>query len=201
VERSWATVVVTLLAASAVCVALAPLAVPDTYDLVEHTVQESAGQGVPGAWVARAGLVLLGLAVLVESARSGEAWGAWGRGAHGVYGVGTVSLAVVSHRPWYSSRWDPVEDSLHTVAATAVLVAFVVGVVAVAVRRGRSPGPARVLDVVVVAGVVLLTLVALTMPPVEGVAQRLVFAAGYTWYAVEAIRLAASDVPGAYRET
>nr|WP_246256663.1 DUF998 domain-containing protein [Isoptericola halotolerans] len=189
-----------MLAASATLVAFAPLVVQDSYDVVRHSVAHAAGQGVPGAWVARSGFVLVGLAVLLEAARSAQAWGAWGRGAHGVYGLGMICLAVVSHRPWYSSRWDPVEDSLHTVAATTVVAAFVVGVLAVAIRRGPRPGPIRVADVVAVGAAVLLTAVALTMPALEGAAQRLLFAVGYAWYGIEAVRLAAPDAPGKYRE-
>ncbi|PFG43162.1 uncharacterized protein DUF998 [Isoptericola jiangsuensis] len=195
-DRISARVVVALLALSALCVALAPLAVPDTYDAVEHSVSESGGQGVPGAWVARSGFVLLGLAVLLEASRSARAWGPWGRGAHGIYGVGMIAVAIVSHRAWYPASWDAVEDSLHSVAATAVGFAFVVGVISVGVRRGPGAGPVRVLDTVAVVASVLLPLVMITWPSVEGAAQRTLFAVGYTWYAVEAVLLA-REVPRA----
>ncbi|MDO8144886.1 MULTISPECIES: DUF998 domain-containing protein [Isoptericola] len=199
-SRSSAVTVLVLLGAALLCLALAPLAVPDSYDVVRHSVSESAGQGVPGAWVARTGFVLLGLAVLVEAARAGEAWGPWGRGAHAVYGAGMFGVAVFSHSPWYSAAWDRAEDTLHTVASTTVGFAFMVGVLAVTIRRGRRPGWIRVLDIVALVAAVVLPLTMLTMPFVAGAAQRLLFAIGLTWYGVEAVRLARPDAPGRYRE-
>ncbi|PRZ02670.1 uncharacterized protein DUF998 [Isoptericola sp. CG 20/1183] len=199
-NRLSATVVLALLAASAVCVALAPLAVPETYDVVRHSVSEAGGQEVPGAWVARTGFVLLGLAVLLEAGLAGEAWGPWGRSAHGVYGTAIILVGTFSHRAWYSAPWDRVEDTMHSIAATTVGFAFVIGVVAVSVRRGRRPGPIRVLDAVAVVASVVLPLIMWTAPDVQGVAQRLLFAVGYTWFAVEAVRLASSAAPGKYVE-
>ncbi|WP_407317898.1 DUF998 domain-containing protein [Isoptericola halotolerans] len=200
-DRLSATVVVALLAASAACVALAPLAVPETYDLVRHSVSEAGGQEVPGAWVARTGFVLLGLAVLLEAAFARETWGPWGRSAHGVYGTAMVLVGAFSHRPWYSAPWDRVEDSLHSVAATTMGFAFVIGVLAVGIRRGPHPGPVRVLDTVAIVASVVLPLIMWTAPDVQGAAQRLLFAVCYTWFAVEALRLAGRAAPHPDRAT
>ncbi|GAA4726691.1 hypothetical protein GCM10023216_16720 [Isoptericola chiayiensis] len=199
-HRSSALVVLVLLGASAVCLALAPLALPDSYDVVRHALTRAGAQGVPGAWVARTGYALLGVAVLLEAARAGDAWGPVGRGGHAVFGTAMVALAVFSASPWYGGAGDRVEAGLHTWAATTAVLAFFVGVLGVRIRRGTRPGRIAVLDVVALAGVPVLALAAETMPGGAGVTERLLFAIGFAWYATEAVRLARPDGPGRVRE-
>ena len=133
-------IAVVLLAVSLASIALAPMLMPDSYSIVTHSVSESAAQRINGAWLARAGLLLLAFAVLLIAALVQD-WGAWGRLTHRVYGVGLVATAAFSHRPWEPIPFDAFEDTLHSVAATAVGVAFVVGVTIVAFRRpATDPG-------------------------------------------------------------
>ena len=53
-----------LLVGGLVAFGLAPTRIPDSYSWVEHGISESAGQGIDGARVARAGFILYGLAVI-----------------------------------------------------------------------------------------------------------------------------------------
>ncbi|WP_278237361.1 DUF998 domain-containing protein [Isoptericola sp. AK164] len=199
-SRPTAAVVLALLAVAATCLALAPLVLPDSYEVLRQPVSRAGAQGVPGAWLARTGYVLLGLAVLVEAARAGEAWGPVGRAAHAVYATAMVCLAVFSASPWYGGPGDTVEASLHTWAATVAVGAFFVGVLGVRIQRGRRPGRIAVLDVVALAGAPVLALAAETMPGGAGVTERLIFVIGFTWYGVEAVRLSHPDAPGRVRE-
>ena len=52
------------LAAALVCLGVAPLVLPDGYSWIHDGVSESAAQGIAGAWLARLGFVLFGLAVV-----------------------------------------------------------------------------------------------------------------------------------------
>ncbi|WP_402465556.1 DUF998 domain-containing protein [Isoptericola aurantiacus] len=187
-SRFVSVVVVLLLVASALCFALVPVVVPDSSDVVRDTVTLAGAQGVPGAWLARTGFVLLGAAVLAEAARDGDAWGPAGRAAHAVFGAATVSMAVFSASPGRGGASDAVEASLHTWAATVAVAAFVVGVLAVRIRRGTRPGPVGVLDVAALAAAVVLALAAETMPAGAGVTERLLLTVGLVWYTVEAVR-------------
>ena len=176
-----------LLAASAVGVAVAPLLMPESYSALEHSVSESAAQGVEGAWLARSAFLLLGFAVLVLDQAVGERWGLWGRIAHRIYGVAMIAVAAYSHMPWQDVPYDAFEDTLHSVAAGAVGFGFTAGVVAVGIRRGRNPGPIRVLDSIAVLAAVILPMVLFNADGLGGLAQRVLFGIGYAWYATEAI--------------
>lgn len=63
-RRAAAWGVIALLVLSAAALAVAPAFTPAGYDFVRHTTSESAAQGLAGAWVARLGFVVFGLAVL-----------------------------------------------------------------------------------------------------------------------------------------
>jgi hypothetical protein len=182
-DRSRA--VLTGLALSAIAIALAPLAMPEGYSWVSQTTSESAAQATPGAWVARLGFALFGLAVLALLPGSVARWGRAGAVLHGAFGVCMVAAAVFSHQAWQEGvAWSQTEDLLHSIAATAMGFAFAAGVVAVAVVGRRI----RVLDVVAVAASVLVPLGMTALPEVDGVLQRLMFAVAYAWYAAEAVR-------------
>ena len=94
-SRPAAVAVIAVLVASAACVAIAPTLMPDSYSVLEHSVSESGAQGVPGAWLARTGFLLLGLAVLLEAQVVGTRWGPWGRG---LFGIGYLWYALEATR-------------------------------------------------------------------------------------------------------
>lgn len=192
-QRLTSSAVVTLLIASAGCVAAAPLLMPASYSIVKHSVSESAAQTVEGAWLARAGLLLLGFAVLVLAARGGHRWGLWGRVAHRGYGVAIIASAAFAHMPWETVRYDEFEDLLHSIASFAVGFAFVGGVITVSVRRGEAWSGARVFDVFVVAAGLIIPMVMFNVTGIAGLVQRLMFALAYVWYGIEAVRPAFAE--------
>ena len=182
-----------LLLLSLTCVALAPTLMPDSYSLITHSVSESAAQRVEGAWLARAGFLLLGFAVLLIASRA-QGWGRWGRMAHRVYGAGLLASAAFSHRSWEPIPFDAFEDTLHSAAATLVGLAFVGGVTIVAFRRPAAQTGFRAFDVIaVVVAMIVSALVGLELTNSGGMLQRLMFLVGYLWYGVEAARLAGAS--------
>ena len=182
-----------LLFSSLVCLALAPTLMPDSYSMISHSVSESAAQRVDGAWLARYGLLLLGFAVLLI-ANLGRDWGRWGRLAHRTYGVGLTAAAAFSHRSWEPIPFDALEDTLHSAAATLVGLAFVGGVMIVALRRPAAQTGSRVFDVIaVVVAIAISALVGLELTNSSGLLQRLMFLVGYVWYGAEAARRAGAS--------
>ena len=175
--------------------ALAPLALPQSYSWVELGTSEAAAQGVAGAWVARTGFVLLGLAVLGVCLLRHRAWGSLATGMHACFAVGMVLVAAYSHAPWEAGvpyvEW---EDRLHSVIASIVGFSFIAGVAAtLAFRRPRTRASA--------AGDIVALLVTGTIPllmgaPIWGLLQRLMFLTAATWYGAEVLRNAA---PGPVR--
>jgi hypothetical protein len=187
--------VLVLLGASLGCLACAPLVLPDSYDVVRHTVADATAQGVPGGWLARTGLALLGVAVLALAAWSVDRWSSVARAAHGVYGTAVVLLAVFAPLAWDGRPGSQVEATWHAVLAAVAVGAFVVGVVAVRVGRGTPAGAQGVVDVLVVAAVVVPAAASLTMAATSGVTERLLFAAAYLWYGVQTVRRPVVDRP------
>ncbi|MDH3251044.1 MAG: DUF998 domain-containing protein, partial [Acidimicrobiia bacterium] len=127
-RRIGASVLI-VLAASLICVAVAPVLMPESYSIVEHSISESAAQRVDGVWLARAGLLLFGLGVLVLSGVANGRWRLWGRVAHRGYGVAIISTAVFAHMPWEEVAYDEFEDLLHSIASFVVGLSFVAGVI------------------------------------------------------------------------
>ena len=110
----------------------APLFVPAGYSPVRRSIGGSATQDLAGAWVARAGFVLLGCAVIALAARGVPSWSAPARWAHGVFGLAMVAAAIWSHAPWDGGREE--------VRAGA---GAIVGVATVAARRPAPRGGPR----------------------------------------------------------
>ena len=186
--RTRSIVVVALLATSAMAVALAPLLMPESYSVIEHSVSESAAQGVEGAWLARLGFILLGLGVLSCVSLAGDRWGLWGRAAHRLYGVSMLGTATFSHRPWLDVPFDVFEDLLHSATAYGVGFGFTVGVIVVSLRRGPGKVPIRAFDAFVVIAALGISMMVVNATGMAGLAQRTMFGLGYAWYAGEAIR-------------
>ncbi len=201
-RRCAAVGVIALLVVSAVALAVAPVLMPAGYDWVAHTTSESAAQGVAGAWVARLGFVAFGLAVLWLAAGAAPRWGRGAVWMHAAFGVCMVATAAFSARPWWEgAAFDPVEDLLHSVTATAMGFAFVFGVMLRFAQRwfgggsggGASAGGvptggrrAAAFDVVAVVAASVIPLVMVFHADAAGLVQRLMFAVAYVWYAAAA---------------
>lgn len=172
-----------LLGASVLALLLAPTGLPDDYSWTAHTLSEAAAQGVPGAWVARVGLALLGAGVLVLAGWA-DRWGPGGRVLHGLFGGCLVASAVLPTRSWVeTAAFDPTLDTLHSIAATVMGFAFAFGVVTVAVAQRRR----RALDVASVAASVLLPLGMMVVPELAGLLQRAMFGTAYLWFGSELV--------------
>lgn len=179
--------VLTLLVASAVALALAPSVLDRSYSWVEHTTSEAGGQGVDGAWLARLGFLLFGLAVIwLAHARAGL-WRQPATALHVAFGTCLLGVAAFSLRSWQDGAlFDCTEDLLHSVLATAMGFAFALGVASVA-WRGDRRRRRRPFDVVAIAASVIVPLAMTAWPDAAGALQRLMFAVAYLWYGREAL--------------
>lgn len=181
------TVVLVLFGASAVALAVAPAALDESYSWVEHTTSQAGAQGVAGAWVARMGFVLFGLAVIWLSHGRARTWRQPAAALHVAFGVCLVAVAAFSLRSWQpGAPFDRTEDLLHSVSATAMGFAFALGVAAAAWWPGR-PTKIRVLDVVAVVASIVIPLAMSAAAGYAGALQRAMFAIAYLWYAREAV--------------
>ena len=182
--------VLLLLAASAGALLYAPRLMPESNAWLAHGTSESAAQGVSGAWLARFGFVCFGLAVVWLTGAGREAWARGAVVLHAAFGVLMVSTAAFSVRPW-DANWpfDPVEDFLHSVTATAMGFAFAFGVLLLLLKRGCRQSLARAIDIMAILAATFLPLAMLVWREWYGLLQRLMFAVAYLWYAHEAIRL------------
>jgi hypothetical protein len=171
-----------LLLAAAALLAAAPLMMPDSYSWVEHTTSESAAQGVPGAWVARAGFVAFGVGVAAITWRSRRVWNPLTVIAHAGFAVCMVGAAVFSTRSWLDVPFDETQDALHSLAASTIGFSFVLGVVSSLFDRAGSRRSIRVVDVLAVAASVAIPMAMFNLDGVAGVMQRVMFAVALWWY-------------------
>jgi hypothetical protein len=185
-RRGSSGFVVVLLLGSATALFVAPSVLPASYSWLAHTTSEAAAQGVTGAWVARLGFLAFGFAVLLLAAVRRPVWGCWAAWLHAAFGVLMLAAAAFSSRSWdQAASFDPVEDLLHSVAATGMGFAFAIGVAVVGwtqLQRRRL----RPLDVAAVLASVLLPLGMATSTGQAGLLQRVMFVVAYCWYAMEA---------------
>jgi len=189
-HRVAAAGIATLLALSALALLGAPALMPVGYSWVEHTTSESAAQGVEGAWLARLGFVLFGLAVLWLAAALSTVWARAAAWLHVSFGVLMVCAAAFSTRPWVeSAAFDPIEDLLHTIAATTMGFSFSLGVLACLFQRGMEHRTGRTFDAVAIATATGIPLAMTVLPGVEGLLQRLIFLVAFLWYGSESRRI------------
>lgn len=178
---------VAALAASAVALGAAPAVLDGSYSWLEHTTSESGAQGVHGAWLARTGFVLFGLAVLWISNQQRDRWRQPAVALHVTFAVCMFLVAAFSLRSWKPGvGYDPTEDLLHSVAATVMGFAFALGVSAVAIRLHSAGHPWRSLDALAVVASVALPIGMAADGSIDGVLQRVMFAIAYIWYGREA---------------
>jgi hypothetical protein len=179
--------ILALLGSSAALIAIAPAAMPASYSWTKHGISESAAQGVAGAWVARMGFLLFGLAVMWLSMVRAHSWQPAGRSLHLVFGLCMLGVAAFSTKPWIeNAAYVRSEDFLHTVFASLMGFAFIVGTALVVVARRfrrRQTGP----DLGAAISTLGLSVAMSAFPSVLGVLQRLMFLVAYVWYGREAI--------------
>lgn len=184
-----AWLVLVLLGVAALALASAPGLMPASYSWLRHTTSESAAQGVAGAWLARLGFLGLGLAVLWLSSLARTEWRSTTRWLHTVFGLCMVAAASFSTRAWIPDlAFDPVEDALHSFAASAMGVAFALGLAIQMTTPGRSRNR-RALDLIGVLASIVIPLAMSLSIEWTGALQRLMFAIAFAWYATEALQL------------
>lgn len=181
--RLW---IIVLLAASALCFALAPLLMPDSYSIMTHSISESAAQGVEGAWLARLGFVLFGSSVGALSLAKRGVWSPWARLAHLLFAGFIIGAAIFSHMPWEDIPYDETHDAVHSTMAFGVGMSFTVGVVLVAINPGRA-SPRRAFDGLAVLTALVIPLVMGNAADFAGLVQRVMFGVAFLWYGVEAL--------------
>ncbi len=186
-RRAYAAMSTASLAGAAVSLGLAPWLMPDSYSVVSNAVSESAAQGVEGAWLARLGFLLLGLGVLLL-VQASSGWGMWARSAFRIYGASIIAAAAFSHMPWENVPYDAFEDLLHSVAASAVGMSFILGVLLVTVRRPAGSTAPRILDAIAVVLALGVSMTMFNVPDIAGALQRMMFAMAFVWFGSELVR-------------
>ncbi len=152
---------------------------------MEHGTSESAAQGVDGAWVARSGFILYGIAVFWVVQLCARQWGWAGTVCHLGFAVGMFGVAAFAHAPWDpDAAYVESEDLLHSVSAGAAGFGFIVGVIAVVIARWPSSIRVLVGDFVAIGVALVVPLMMSTDS--WGPVQRTMFAVAAIWYGREA---------------
>lgn len=174
---------------SALCVGVAPVIMPEGYSWIALSISESAAQGLNGAWLARLGFILYGLAVIRISYSLRTVWPRGSYWAHEIFGLCMLGTAAFSHKPWLPNvPSDAMEDLLHSVTATGMGLAFTVGVALRLIQRRRFRIPGVMLDMLSVIAAILVPLTMLNADGLTGILQRLMFGIGFIWYGRECAR-------------
>jgi hypothetical protein len=180
--------ILSLLLLSAAALLAAPWLMPPGYAWLTHTTSQSAAQGLEGAWLARLGFILFGLAVIWLASVKVTVWARTAVWFHLAFGVCLVGTAAFSHQPWLDGvPFDPVEDFLHSLTASVMGFAFAFGVMMRFWQRGAVDRVGRLLDVTAVAAAIILPILMATQPEIIGLLQRAMFFIAYLWYGREVL--------------
>ena len=180
-----------LLIISAILIFTAPLAMPDDYSFISNVISESAAQRVEGAWIARLGFILFGLAVMWQSIALRRQWAAGAYWCHLAFATFMISTAAFSHKPWLESiPYDEVEDLLHSFTATAMGFAFSFGVLFRLLQRKIDERNKKLFDILALVIATVIPLVGSYVPSIGGLVQRALFTIAYIWYGSEALNKA-----------
>ena len=113
-----------------------------------------------------------------------------------MFGVFMIATSAFSHRPFEPGvMFDPTEDLLHSITATAMGFAFAFGVAVVTVQRSRERTLFRALDVVALAASIIIPLGMGVWTEAAGLLQRAMFLVAYAWYATEAVETTERQTP------
>ena len=182
--------IVLLLVFSALALSVAPVMMPDGYSWITHTTSESAAQNLEGAWLARLGFLLLGMAVTWLAGASKTTWALGAYWMHLSFAVFMLSTAVFSHQPWLSGvAFDPMEDMLHSITATAMGFAFSFGVLFRLMQRWQIERRVDIVDAIALLSAILIPFAMLFLSDLAGLMQRGMFLVAYLWYVKEALVL------------
>jgi hypothetical protein len=162
---------------------------PAGYSVIEHSISESAGQGIQGAWLARSAFLFVGFAVLLLAGVAGDLWGRGGQAAMRVYAVATIAAGTFAHGPWEEVPYDRFEGYLHTVAAFLAGAGFALGVLVIGSRRPPGPDWRRGLDVLALIAVAVLPVTMLLFDEYTGIQQRFLALVGFAWLFAETVRI------------
>lgn len=179
------------LVAGALLLAVSPLAVGDSYTIVDNTLSESGAQGVAGAWAFRSGVLLTVVAVLMLTVAAVAVWESRTKWLLRVYAGALVMMVVFSEAPWDGSPHDESAAFLHTVFGVIAAVSFILAAVSVSIARPPGSRLYRWFDWAVAAAVALIPQT-MQLAGLDGLQQRLMVALGYVWLLVEMSRVAGS---------
>ena len=147
------------------------------------TTSESGAQGISGAWLARLGFLLFGLAVLWISLSSRYKWGRFALIMHCGFAVCMIGNAVFSSRPWLATMpFDLIEDVLHSWMSDLVGTAFSMGVLAILFQRQKTERLSIAIDLIALVTAIVISIAMFLWSGIDGLIQRIMFAVAYLWY-------------------
>ncbi|MGB7861311.1 MAG: DUF998 domain-containing protein [Acidimicrobiia bacterium] len=177
------------LVVSMMMLAVAPWFVPDTYSVVAHTLSESGGQGVDGAWVFRLGLIFAASAVVTITSTARAVWSPTARWWMNTYAFGVVLLAIFPESPFDPGPYNEMVQTLHTASGAIAAIAFILGIATVSISRPHRETWTRAFDWIVIAAVAVIPQVMLVVT-YPGALQRAMVFLGYVWLLIETMRIA-----------
>ncbi len=179
-----------LLLGSALFIFMAPSFMPLGYSSLQHSISESAAQGLNFAWIARLGFLLFGVAVWSLAVTQHTLWNRVPRACFVTFALCMLGTAAFSHKPWLPNvPFDETEDILHSITATLMGFAFSFGVLFRLLRRQTAEKLHRLFDILNILAAVVIPLLGVYFESISGLVQRLLFILAYLWFAFETITL------------
>lgn len=163
-----------------IAMVVGPLFSPPGFSWIEHTTSQQAGQMMPGAFIMRIGFFAFGLGVLLQ-ARERARRGSYADWPFVVFGAFMILAAVFSLRSIDpNAPYDPTDDLLHSIFATAMGFAYGFGV-GWRMLSMRAP-LSLIVSAIAAASSIVLPLMMWQLPDFAGLLQRLMFIISFIWF-------------------
>ncbi|TVP84593.1 MAG: DUF998 domain-containing protein [Acholeplasmataceae bacterium] len=149
-----------------------PLFSVPSYSVIQHTTSQLGAQGAPHAWVMNVTFILLGLAVIMETALHLKKQPLASILLF-VFGTLLIAIAFFRHAPIDNIAYRAWEDQVHGVLATAIGFVFTFFMVTLAFILPDKE--AKVVALMVAILTTILSMMMLILPDVVGMLQRIIF--------------------------
>ncbi|HXK72076.1 MAG TPA: DUF998 domain-containing protein [Clostridia bacterium] len=151
----------------------------ESYSIIKNTTSQLGAQNTVNAWIMNVTFIIVGVSCIAEAwLHLKQFW--FQKIVLSIFGLGLIFTGLFSHAPITDTVvFNPIEDQLHSVFASAVGFSFIIYAISSAFIENKKTS--RILDLSVGLSTAALSLLMLFYPDFLGIWQRTMFIISFIW--------------------